>query len=241
MKSINYHFDNAGKIMIPNRPGFFMRWFSVATRAYLGSFLAFLTFILCLVTIVYLNVGEFGNRFHQQISDKLTKRLGVSSILFITATIISLVVSIGTVVLQRQQSADQLTPYILQRYEQREQPDPSEVLNNTYESTTLPRRTGIELGHVNEGYVPDTNRLVHEPTNELQNVGYVGLDGFEEFLIKHMFNIYFSTKVITTDLDEPPADSQSTHSNVYDEALQAPQMSPSTIRQLFKMNAMNQY
>ena len=170
MKSINYHFDNTGKIIIPNRPGFFMRWFSVATRAYTGSIFAFFTFSLCLVTIVFLNAGNFREQIPTTDSDK--ERLGVSSVLFITATIISLIISIGTFILQQRQSVSQLGPYILQRYEQRDH-QPEEVLNNTYQSTlprTLGRQLGQEQGQVNVGYV-------QEPTNELQNAGYVGLDG----------------------------------------------------------------
>ena len=176
MKSTNYHFDNTGKIIIPNRPGFFMRWFSVPTRAYMGAIFALLTFILCLVTIILLNASEFREQIPTTESDKGT--LGISSILFITAMIISLIISIGTFILQRQQSAAQLTPYILQRYEQRDVPDPQEFLNNTFESTlprTSPRQ--VDQGHVNAGYVPGPIQPVPESTNELQNRGYVGLDG----------------------------------------------------------------
>ena len=150
-----------------------MRWFSVATRAYTGSIFAFFTFSLCLVTIVFLNAGNFREQIatiRKDCDDK--ERLGVSSVLFITATIISLIISIGTFILQQRQSVSQLGPYILQRYEQRDH-QPEEVLNNTYQSTLprmLGRQLGQEQGQVNVGYV-------QKPTNELQNAGYVGLDG----------------------------------------------------------------
>ena len=42
MHSANYDFDISKKIIIPNRPGFFMRFMSIPTRSYTGSIFSFL-------------------------------------------------------------------------------------------------------------------------------------------------------------------------------------------------------